>query len=61
MPNKFLLERTGRLLESKATTSIIQQAMAFPIFVSEEGLGSGVVVSILAFYSDDPSSNPAGN
>ena len=27
--------------------------------VSSQGRGSGQVVSVVAFYSDDPSSNPA--
>ena len=28
--------------------------------VTMPAIGDGLVVSILAFYSDDPSSNPAG-
>ena len=27
--------------------------------ITSDGRGSGLVVSVLAFYSDDPSSNPA--
>ena len=39
--------------------------MAFPSYSDinkflTSGRGGGLVVSILAFYSDDPSSNPAG-
>ena len=34
---------------------------AEPLNSTKEGRDSGLVVSILAFYSDDPSSNPADN
>ena len=30
-------------------------------FLVQEGCDGGIVVSVFAFYTDDPSSDPAGN
>ena len=40
-------------------SKISVQNYATPTLVHSMGRGGGQVVSVLAFYSDDPSSNPA--
>ena len=43
-----------------ATTEPIAKCKLIKIMVCGSGGGGGIVVSILVFYSDDPSLNPAG-
>ena len=49
-------------LKLKDLTISLPQHSKYPKFPNYlMGRGGGLVVSILAFYSDDPSLNPAGN
>ena len=62
----YLTIKQGRGNEGKRVCLETQGNHRTPVDVASEtprepGRGAGLVVSILAFYSDYPSLNPAGN
>ena len=59
---KFQKLKTNDVMSFVASDLMVGCVALLPLVnnIIKLGCGGGQVVSILAFYSDDPSSNPAG-